>query len=108
MAAATDRSCRQPQMLEAHTILLKTSLTTLQSELTSLKPLLNTHASVVASPSPAPSTGADVKARFPFAAGSNSVAPQIPSWQLAAMNAGVMTGSRDEPKVEVEAKKDTV
>jgi hypothetical protein len=93
-------------MLESHTNLLKTSLTTLQSELTSLKPLLNTRAPAVASPSPIPGAGADVKARFPFASGSNGAAPQLPSWQLAAMNAGVKTGAKELAKEDAKAEGD--
>lgn len=82
-------------MLESHTNLLKSSLATLQSELTSLKPLLNTRMPST-SPAPAPNAssatgGSDLKSRYAFA-GSSGGTPTLPSWQLAAMNGNKQDG----------------
>lgn len=84
-------------MLESHTNLLKSSLTALQSEMTSLKPLLNPRMPSVASPSPTPAAG-DIKSRYAFAGSNGGSTPQIPSWQLAAMN-----GAAKAPAAKEEA-----
>jgi hypothetical protein len=70
------------QLLKSHTALLQTNLTSLQSELATLKPLLTSRAQ--------PSSGMSKPLGLGF--NTNGSAPSIPAWQRAVPSSTLSEG----------------